>query len=251
MPHSFIYFFLFVFGTIIGSFSNVCIYRIPLKQSVITPSSFCPSCMSPIKFYHNIPILSYIYLKGSCPSCHTRIPFRYPLVELLTGLIYIALYMKFGLSLGFFVFILLCTALVIIAFIDLENRIIPDKITLPGIVVGLLLSFFTISFVNSLLGLFVGGGIFFLIAFIKRGGMGGGDIKLMAMIGSFLGWQGSLMTILIGSIAGSIIGIILLLKKRKGIKDIIPFGPFLAFGGISYILLGEEFFKWYFYLVGL
>lgn len=251
MPHSSIYFFLFVFGTIIGSFSNVCIYRIPLKQSIITPSSFCPSCKNPIKFYYNIPILSYIYLKGSCSSCHARIPFRYPLVEFLTGLIYIALYIKFGFSLRFFIFIILSTALVIIAFIDFEKRIIPDKITLPGIIIGLLLSFFTISFVNSLIGLFIGGGIFFLIAFIKRGGMGGGDIKLMAMIGSFLGWQGSLMTILISSIAGSIIGIILLLRKKKGIKDIIPFGPFLAFGGIFYILLGEEFFKWYFYFVGL
>ena len=245
MPHFSVHLFVFAFGAIIGSFSNVCIYRIPLKKSIISPSSFCPSCKTPIKFYHNLPILSYLFLRGRCPSCNARIALRYPLVEIFTGFIYIALYVKFGLSLGFLILALLSTALIIIAFIDLEKRIIPDTITLPGIIIGFLLSFFTISPQNSVLGILTGGGLLFLVAMIKKGGMGGGDIKLMAMIGAFLGIEGSLMTILIGSVIGSIIGIALILMRKKGMRDIISFGPFLSFGAILYILIGQDLISWY------
>jgi leader peptidase (prepilin peptidase)/N-methyltransferase len=234
--------FIFLFGAAIGSFSNVCIYRLPRKISIVTPSSQCPACGKSISPIDNIPIISFIMLGGKCRFCRASISWQYPIVEIITGLTYLLLYFKFHISFLFPVFAILCTSLIIIAFIDLEHKIIPDVITLPGILIGLTVSFTMphITVMNSIKGLLIGGGLFYAAAVLSRGGMGGGDIKLIAMIGSFLGWKTTLLTIFLGSFIGSIVGIALIVIKRKGRKDMIPFGPFLSLGAIVSIFFGRE-----------
>ncbi|MEK6589367.1 MAG: prepilin peptidase [Nitrospinota bacterium] len=234
--------FMFLIGTVIGSFSNVCIYRIPRKISIIFPPSNCPTCGREINPLDNIPIISFIILHGKCRNCQSPILWRYPIVEILIGVIYLFLYLNFHLSSKFFMYALLCPSLVIIAFIDIEHKIIPDTITLPGMVIGLTTSILLphITVLNSLKGLLTGGGLFYFIAILSRRGMGGGDIKLIAMIGSFLGWKMTLLTIFLGSLIGSLGGIILIILRKKGRKDTIPFGPFLSLGAILSIFFGRD-----------
>ena len=234
--------FIFLFGAAIGSFSNVCIYRLPKKLSIISPPSQCPNCGKSISPFDNIPIISFILLRGRCRYCQSPISWRYPIVELITGLIFLSLYLNFRISPQFFIYALLCTSLIIIAFIDLEHKIIPDVITLPGIIIGLTLSLTIphITLINSIKGLLIGGGLFYAIAIISRGGMGGGDIKLIAMVGSFLGWKNVLLTIFLGSLFGSIVGIVLIILKKKNRKDMVPFGPFLSLGAIISIFYGRD-----------
>jgi leader peptidase (prepilin peptidase)/N-methyltransferase len=243
---------IFVLGLIIGSFSNVCIYRIPKNESVIYPASHCPKCRSKIKPIDNIPLLSYLLLKGRCRNCGSKISIQYPVVEFLTGLIYLIIYLIYGLSIQSLVYIILSSALIIIAFIDLQEQIIPDVISLPGIVVGLILSFIVpyISFINSVLGALVGGGIILIIAWVgskifKKEAMGGGDVKLTAMIGAFLGWRYTLISLFWGFFLGALIGIILIMTKIKKREDAIPFGPFIALGSIITLLWGEKILLWY------
>ena len=234
--------FIFLFGAAIGSFSNVCIYRLPKKLSIISPPSQCPNCGKNISPFDNIPIISFLILRGRCRYCQSPISWRYPIVELITGLIFLSLYLNFRISPQFFIYALLCTSLIIIAFIDLEHKIIPDVITLPGIIIGLTLSLTMphITLINSIKGLLIGGGLFYAIAIISRGGMGGGDIKLIAMVGSFLGWKNVLLTIFLGSLFGSIVGIVLIILKKKNRKDMVPFGPFLSLGAIISIFFGRD-----------
>ena len=234
--------FIFIVGAAIGSFSNVCIYRLPKKLSIISPPSQCPNCGKSISPFDNIPIISFILLRGRCRYCQSPISWRYPIVELITGLIFLSLYLNFRISPQFFIYALLCTSLIIIAFIDLEHKIIPDVITLPGIIIGLTLSLTIphITLINSIKGLLIGGGLFYAIAIISRGGMGGGDIKLIAMVGSFLGWKNVLLTIFLGSLFGSIVGIVLIILKKKNRKDMVPFGPFLSLGAIISIFFGRD-----------
>ncbi|MBI3585267.1 MAG: prepilin peptidase [Nitrospinae bacterium] len=234
--------FIFTVGAAIGSFSNVCVYRLPKKLSIISPSSQCPNCGKSISPFDNIPIISFLILRGRCRYCQSPISWRYPIVELITGLIFLSLYLNFRISPQFFIYALLCTSLIIIAFIDLEHKIIPDVITLPGIIIGLTLSLTIphITLINSIKGLLLGGGLFYAIAIISRGGMGGGDIKLIAMVGSFLGWKNVLLTIFLGSLFGSIVGIVLIILKKKNRKDMVPFGPFLSLGAIVSIFYGRE-----------
>src|SRR3989338_2853414 len=243
--------FIFLFGAAIGSFSNVCIYRLPKKLSIISPPSQCPNCGKSISPFDNIPIISFILLRGRCRYCQSPISWRYPIVELITGLIFLSLYLNFRISPQFFIYALLCTSLIIIAFIDLEHKIIPDIITLPGILIGLIISFiFSYTpLTHSIKGLLIGGGLFYLIAILSMGGMGGGDIKLIAMIGSFLGWEKVLLTIFLGSLSGSIIGIILIILRKKGRKDTIPFGPFLSLGTIVSIFFGNYLISLWFSIV--
>lgn len=252
----------FIFGLIVGSFLNVCIYRLPRNISIIRPSSSCPACNTPIKPWDNIPVLSYIFLKGRCRKCGERISIRYPIVELLNGILYWSVFNFFGLEWHLPFLFVFVSAMIVITFIDLDFQIIPDAITLPGIVIGLLSasfllpdpfslqpSAFSLSFVgfkNSIAGLFLGGGLFYLIAILSRGGMGGGDIKLMAMVGAFMGWKAIFLTTFIGSLVGSAVGIFLMVFKGKGRKTKIPFGPFLAFGSIITLFFGGEILKWYF-----
>jgi leader peptidase (prepilin peptidase)/N-methyltransferase len=237
----------FVLGCIIGSFANVCIHRMPWRQSLIFPQSHCPHCQQALRPWHNVPLLSYLLLGGRCAYCSITIPWRYPLVECLCGFLYVFLYDKFGFSPQGIVFTLLATALLIVSFIDLAHKIIPDMITLPGILAGLVASLIAtpISLTNAVIGMLLGGGLFFLVAVLSRGGMGGGDIKLIAMIGAFLGWQAVLLTIFLGALSGALVGLSLMLVRKRGRKDAIPFGPFLALGALLSLAWGQELLLWY------
>ena len=245
--------FSFIFGTFIGSFLNVCIFRLPAHQSVVTPSSHCPSCKHPIAFYDNIPLISFIILRGKCRKCKASISYQYPLVELLTGLLSLIFVIKCGfLSLNYFVYFIFSAALLAITVIDIQHKIIPDIISLPGIIVGLIISFFVphLTFLDSLIGAVVGGGSLLLVAggyylFTKHEGMGLGDVKLLAMMGAFLGWKSILFIIMVASFSGALVGITMMLLQKKGRKYAIPFGPFLSLGALSYLLYGGEIIRWY------
>ncbi|MEK7850569.1 MAG: prepilin peptidase [Deltaproteobacteria bacterium] len=236
----------FIFGAIVGSFLNVCIFRIPAGRSIAFPPSHCPKCQTPIMWYDNIPVISYIILTGKCRKCKEPISFRYPMVEFLTALLSLAAFIKFGPSLPYFIYFAFIASLVVITFIDLDHQIIPDVISLPGIPLGFLASFVIpeITYKESLIGILAGGGILFVVAsgyelLAKKEGMGGGDIKLLAMVGAFLGWKGVLFTIFSGSLAGTIIGIALMIAQGRDSKYAIPFGPFLSMGALLYLFFGE------------
>ena len=238
--------FITVLGAALGSFLNVLIYRLPEETSIIFPASRCPHCRKAIRFYDNIPVISYILLKGRCRECHEKISFRYPLVELITAVISLLLFWKFGLAFQYlFSFIFVC-ALMVITFIDLDHQIIPDVITLPGIPIFFLAAVFAMNlrFLDAFLGFLIGGGCLYGIAFVyelvtKREGMGGGDIKLLAMIGAFLGWQSLLFVLLVSSLLGAVVGISLMMVKGQDMKYAVPFGPFLSFAAVAYIFFGD------------
>lgn len=247
-----ILFFVFSFGAIIGSFLNVCIVRLPKRESLILPPSHCPHCNEPIKFYDNIPIVSYILLAGKCRHCKNRISLRYPIVEGLTALMAVALFMRYGPTVHFLLLLLFSAALMIITFIDLDHQIIPDAVSIPGILCGIGASLFipTISWLDSLLGILVGGGLLLLVAVgykwvTGREGMGGGDIKLLAMMGAWLGWKAIPFILLASSLIGLLIGGGSGLLSKKGLRAKIPFGPFLAVASLLYIFFGTEIIRWY------
>jgi leader peptidase (prepilin peptidase)/N-methyltransferase len=237
----------FFLGAVIGSFLNVCIWRIPAEKSIVFPSSHCPKCGTSIRPYDNIPILSWLILRGRCRDCGEAISARYPLVELLTGLLSLALGWLYGPGLPYLAAFLFTAALVVITFIDLDHQIIPDVISLPGIPVFLLLAVFVmgIGFWDSLLGVLVGGGFLYLIAvgyelLTKREGMGGGDIKLLAMIGAFLGWQSLFFVVFMSSILGALVGVVLIAIHGKDMKYAVPFGPFLSIAAVMYLFVGVQ-----------
>lgn len=243
---------IFILGLIVGSFNNVCIYRIPRNESIIYPASHCPKCRTTIKPIDNIPLLSYILLKGRCRNCGGKISIQYPVVEFVTGIIYISIFLIYGLILKSLIYIILASALVIIAFIDLNEQIVPDVISLPGIGVGLILSFLVpyISFIDSVLGVLVGGGIILIIGLtgsviFKRDAMGGGDVKLAAMIGAFIGWRYTVISLFLGFFLGALAGIFLVFSKIKSREDMVPFGPFIVLGSLITLLYGERILVWY------
>ncbi len=237
-----------IFGSIIGSFLNVVILRLPHDdKSVVFPPSHCPNCQKSLAWYENIPVFSFLALRGKCGHCKQTISCQYPMVELLTALLFGAVIYRFGLSLTATGYLLFCSALVTIIWIDIYHQIIPDRISLPGILLGFLFSFVNnaVTWQDSLIGLIAGGGILYAIAFFyylwrKQEGMGGGDIKLLAMIGAFLGWQSLLFVIFASSLIGSIIGVILILKQKEGSNTRIPFGPFLSCSALCYLFFKEE-----------
>lgn len=243
----------FIFGACIGSFLNVCIYRIPAALSIVHPGSSCPRCKTMIPFYDNIPILSYLLLMGKCRNCQAPIAIRYPFVELLGGLFALACAMSFGPTLhGLVVFAFIAT-LTVVTFIDLDHRIIPDAISLPGIPLFFLaaLAVPSVTWRASAIGIVVGGGSLFAVAWVYqfmtgREGMGGGDIKLLAMIGAMIGWQGILFTLFAASAIGTIVGLLAMIRSGKGMRLAIPFGPFLAMGAIIYLFFGQGLIAWYF-----
>ncbi len=242
----------FVFGACIGSFLNVCIYRIPEGKSIVHPPSSCPQCGYLIRFYDNIPILSYLLLRGKCRRCRVSIPLRYPLVELVTGMAGLAAFLKFGLTPATGIYFLFIAVLMVITFIDIDHQIIPDILSLTGIPLFFLLSFLipSISWVDALIGILAGGGILYGVALgyqllTGRDGMGGGDIKLLAMIGGLIGWQGILFTIFFSSLSGTLIGLLLTLPAGGSMKSRLPFGPFLAAGAVAYVFFGPEVIQWY------
>ncbi len=249
--------FAFVFGTLVGSFLNVCICRLPKDESIVSPPSHCPVCSYQIRWYDNIPLLSYLFLRGKCRGCGTHISIQYPLVELLNGVLAMLLFLRFGPTPAFAALFLFCSALVVITFIDIEHQIIPDEISLSGIVVGFALSFFLQGhgWLNSLLGILLGGGSLLLVAYsyqllTGKEGMGGGDIKLLAMMGAFLGWKAVPFIIFASSLIGSVVGIFIMLVQKKDSKLAIPFGPYLAVGAVLYIFYGKALIRWYLGLSG-
>ena len=246
----------FVFGMVIGSFLNVCIYRLPASQSIVHPRSCCPQCGHLVRAYDNIPVLSYLLLHGRCRDCGARISPRYPLVELLSGAFAAMTVVRFGVGWTAAVVFVLVATFLVITFIDIDHRIIPDVITLPGIPTGLAASFVLdpapplVQPLESLIGILAGGGSLFLVAWgyqfiTRREGMGGGDIKLLAMIGAFFGWPGVLFTIFTASLTGTLAGMAVILRQRADMKLAVPFGPFLAIGAIGYVFIGPETLAWY------
>lgn len=265
--------FVFIFGSVVGSFLNVCIHRLPLGESIIKPRSYCPRCKKSILWYDNIPFLSYIILRGRCRFCKARISFRYFIVELITAVLFLIFYNRYGFSYYFFLYIVLVSGLIIATSVDLQHRIIPDEISIGGIIIGLLfnvvrgidlkpLSFNFQPIRDSLLGIILGGGIIYLTGFLfdlvyfrllkkppvdgETESMGGGDIKFLAMIGAFLGWKAAILTFFIAPILGAVVGIINL-KITK--KHTIPYGPFLALGALitifwQYNIMNFIIYKW-------
>lgn len=243
---------VFILGAVIGSFLNVCIYRIPEGMSIVFPASRCPVCAESLRWYHNVPVISYLLLRGKCAFCAVKIPLRYPVIELLNAGLYVLVFWYFGLSSATLVFFIFISALVVITFIDLDYQIIPDVISLPGIVVGFMCSFVLpwLTWQDSLYGILLGGGSLFAIAagyefLTKKEGMGGGDIKLLAMLGAFLGWKAVLPIVFLSSLVGTLVGVPLMLIKGADGRLAIPFGPFLALASIVYLFWGGTIIRWY------
>jgi leader peptidase (prepilin peptidase)/N-methyltransferase len=237
-------FFFFLLGAAVGSFLNVVIHRLPEGKSLLSPPSHCPICGKSIRWFDNIPIISYIILKGECRDCGTSIPIRYLIVESITAFVYLYSYIRYGLSLELLTFLVFTTLLIPIFFIDLREMLIPDTLSISGIIIGLILGIFRGITIVSLIGAAVGAVYVLIIIYLgksiyKRDVMGMGDVKLSAMIGAFVGWANFLLTILISSLLGSIYGIIQIRKGKSSMKSIIPYGPFLAIGGFITFLFGK------------
>ena len=250
---------LFVLGCLLGSFANVVIVRMPKGESVVRPRSHCRSCGNMIKWYHNLPVLSWLLLRGKCAYCAAPYSIRYPLTELLMGIAFALTFWRVGWSFTLIEYLYFCFALISCAFIDLDHMILPDKFTLSGIVIGLIGAAINPerSFVESILGVLMGGGFLWAVAYLYyafrgREGMGGGDIKLLAWIGAILGWKAIPMVILLSSVVGSIVGIALALRTKDGMKYAIPFGPFLVAATLFYIFInGDRIGEWYLSIHGL
>jgi leader peptidase (prepilin peptidase)/N-methyltransferase len=245
------------FGALVGSFLNVCIFRLPRSESIVWPGSHCSSCSHPIEFYDNIPLLSYLWLGGRCRACRKGISIRYPLVEVANALGYLTILWYFGPTWTAALYALLFSALVVVTGTDLTHKMIPNVITLPGIAIGLIgaVTVLPVDWMNSVLGLTVGGGLLWLLAWLSpylfgKEGMGGGDIKLLAMIGAFLGWKPALLTIMIGSLTGSIIGVSLIALHIIKRDDYIPFGPFIVLGALLSLFFAQPLLDWYQGLLG-
>ena len=263
----------FLLGLVIGSFLNVCIVRIPAGKSIVLPASACPKCGAPIKPYDNIPVLSFLILGGKCRACRAPISPMYPLVEFLNGALYVVCYLAFGLTVETLKWAIFASLLLILVFTDLRERILPDVVNFSGFAIGLILSLFlppadgtalwianhyfafpppmlAVSLVDALLGAAFGSGILWLISegyfhLRKREGMGLGDVKMMLMAGAFLGLKRTVLTILLGSILGSIIGVAFIAIRRKGADYELPFGTFLGAGALLVVFLGTPFVNWY------
>ena len=261
---------VFIFGAVIGSFLNVCIHRMPKGQSVVWPSSHCPHCKKRIPAYDNIPFISYILLRGKCRFCKKKISLRYPLVELLTAGLFVALFRSTGLNYDFFVYIFFVSGLIIATFVDIDHRIIPDEISVGGLILGFILSaikglqinplsYKVSPLINSFLGIIIGGGIIYLSGFIfdmvyfklfrrppiqgETESMGGGDIKLLAMIGAFLGWEKAVLTFFLAPFIALVFAIINLVSKKD---HTVPYGPFLAAGALVSMFWYDKIFHFLF-----
>jgi leader peptidase (prepilin peptidase)/N-methyltransferase len=238
------------FGLIVGSFLNVCIHRLPLGESVVWPASRCPNCRTALKPYDNIPVIGYLLLKGRCRSCAAPISLRYPIVELLTLTVFVAAYLFYPPALMVQRIVFGC-AMIVLFFVDLEHHRLPNEITLPGIIVGFVCSFFMPpGWISSLLGILVGGGSLWLMGTLwilirHEEGMGFGDVKMLAMIGAFLGWQLMMATLFVSTILGSLIGLGLIAARKGNLKTALPFGCFLAIGAVLASTGGDYAMRWY------
>lgn len=252
-----------VFGAMVGSFLNVCILRMPKDESIVFPASHCPSCRKPIAWFDNIPVLSFLILGAKCRQCRAKISWQYPLIEILTAVLFVVFYNSFGLTPKGFLYLYLSLVLLAQSVIDMRYKIIPDTLTLPAIVIGLLVSAFFpeihdqtshwSGFLKSLIGVLVGGGFLYAAGSIaewvlKKEAMGGGDVKLLAAIGAVIGWRGVLWTIFVSSLVGTVGG--LYLRFTKG-EELIPFGPYLALAAFLYLFYGPTVMNWYFHSMSL
>lgn len=243
---------IFIFGLIIGSFLNVCIYRIPRNESIVYPGSRCVSCKKTIPWYDNIPLLSYLMLRGRCRVCHEKISFRYFAVELISALCFLVLFINFNLNYLFWIYSLLTFSLIVVTFIDLEFQIIPDRISLVGIFAGIILSIifpglqnafaWKKAFLNSVIGALAGGGLIYLTGVLgqlafKKESMGGGDVKLMAMLGAFLGWKMAVLIFFLAPFFGAPIGIYMKFVTKE---DIIPYGPYISLASFTAMVWGHK-----------
>ncbi len=242
-----------LFGLVIGSFLNVVIHRLPRQVPFLAGRSVCPHCNAQLKWYHNIPVLSFALLRGKCAFCRGRISYRYPAVEIINALFYVYFYWQFGFSLNFGIFAFLASALLVIFFIDLDFQMIPDVITLPGIALGLAVSLLPggIDPVGALIGLLVGGGALYLIAMLgdwlfKKESMGGGDVKMAAMLGAFLGWQKIILIFISSAVIGLVVSLVIMIfSARVRETRVVPFGPFLATAAILSIVYGDQLISLY------
>jgi leader peptidase (prepilin peptidase)/N-methyltransferase len=239
------------FGALVGSFLNVCIYRLPLGKSIVWPASACPHCNRELLWYENIPVASYVALHGRCRTCAVPIGIRYPLVEALTAAMFALAWWYYGPGPLLASRLVFGCALLVLFAIDLEHHLLPNAITLPGILVGFVLSIFTDpGWLSSLIGIIVGGGVLYLVAEAyyrvrHEEGLGMGDVKMLAMVGAFVGWQLTLLTLMLASFSGTIIGLTLIVTKRGGMKYALPFGTFLALGAAAAATVGPAVLRWY------
>jgi leader peptidase (prepilin peptidase)/N-methyltransferase len=242
---------IFLFGLIIGSFLNVCIYRIPRQQSIAFPGSKCVCCDKPLGFFELIPVISFIFLKGRCRTCGTVISWHYPMVEIITGIIFSGAYIKFGLNIEFLTVITLSSLMLVVTFIDIDYRIIPNKLVVVGLILGIVFGLFRPSaglfFISK--GIAAGFGLMFLVALLSRWQMGFGDVKLAAVMGAFLGWKGVLTAILLAFATGAVYGIFLIVAKGKNRKTAVPFGPFLAGATVFSFFWADTVITWYLNLI--
>ena len=240
----------FSFGLVVGSFLNVCIHRLPLGESVVWPTSRCPHCRAEVKLYDNIPVLSYILLGGRCRSCRKPISIQYPIIELLTAAAFLTAFFLFEPPLLYVRLVFAC-AMIVLLVIDLEHRILPDVITLPGIVLGFVSSLFLPpGWTDSLIGILLGGGSLWLLGEVyfrvrHEEGMGFGDVKMLAMIGAFLGWKLMFLTLVLASLLGSVIGVGMIVMRRSDMKYALPFGSFLAVAAVVASAAGDRIANWY------
>lgn len=258
LPQWLLYLTAAILGSILGSFSNVCICRMPRGESVAWPPSHCPACNRRLAFWENVPIASSLFLRGRCRTCRAKISLQYPLVEALCAALSVLAWWHFQEPLHYLVYLcLLIIPLVILSVIDLFHYIIPDSISIPGIIVGFVVrvllegrSDYVAAMIDSTAGILVGGGALYLVAvgyekLKKQEGMGGGDVKLIAMLGAFFGWKAVLLILMLSSFLGSIIGLLMVLILRKDLKFAIPFGPFISIAGLIYLFSGEKILHWY------
>jgi leader peptidase (prepilin peptidase)/N-methyltransferase len=243
--------FAAAFGAVIGSFLNVCIYRLPLGKSVMWPASACPGCNRPLSWYENIPVVSWVVLRARCRTCGAAIGIRYPIIEALTAAMFGVAWWYYGPGVLLASRLIFGCALIVLFAIDLEHHLLPNIITLPGIVVGLIFSFFTEpGWMASVVGAVLGGGALFAIAEAyyrvrHEEGLGMGDVKMLAMVGAFLGWKLTLLTLMLASLSGTVIGLLLIATGRGGMKYALPFGTFIALGAAAAATVGPTVVDWY------
>lgn len=248
----FILYVIILSGLCIGSFLNVCIHRLPREESIAFPKSRCPKCGHPLAWYDNLPVIGFLLLRAKCRHCGMPISLRYPLVEIISAGFCLGIHLRHGLGPPFWILYAFTCALIVITFIDIDHRIIPDEISLPFIGIGLATAWLLpgMRFLDSLYGMLLGGGVLYAIAWgyetlTGREGMGGGDIKLLAMIGAFVGWKGVILTLFVASVMGTIVGGTIALQRRADLKLAIPFGPFLAIGALCHVFYGPFLIDWY------
>lgn len=236
----------------LGSFANVVIYRLPREESIVFPGSHCYSCKKSVRWFDNIPIFSWFILHGKCRQCSAKFSIRYPIVELITAVLFVLSYHYAGLSWTLLEYLIFVFGLVVCTFIDIDHMILPDEFTLSGIVIGLIGAALNPQreFLDALFGVLMGGGFlwamaYFYYLFTKQEGMGGGDIKLLAWIGALLGWKAIPFVIMCSAIVGSVVGLALARKQNAGLKTVIPFGPYLALAAVIYLFGGETIALWY------